>query len=73
MAFTFRRTPAPLSWCWRTAALLLDVATGQPVGATYDKRFGVELYDNSALRSATSWSPRLTLAEVMAATSGDGA
>jgi UDP-glucose 4-epimerase len=51
-------------WLWRSLAGLLDLLQRQPRGASYDRLFGAERYDNHALLEATGWRPSATLASL---------
>lgn len=60
-----RPTPAWLPlFAWRAAAAARDALSGARVGDTYDKLFGTELYDNSALLRDLHWRPRQTVADL---------
>lgn len=61
------------AWCprslWRLGAAVLDRL--QPAGEPYwQKLFGTELYDNSAVLCDTQWRPRLTLGDAIAVAGG---
>ena len=53
-------------WAWRLAANLLDQLGGRSGEATFDKLFGTELYDNSAVSMAMNWHPVGRLPETAA-------
>jgi nucleoside-diphosphate-sugar epimerase len=52
-------------WGWRLGAWLLDRARREAGESTWDKLFGTERYDNSALVTATGWRPSYTLQDLV--------
>ena len=52
-------------WAWWLGAQVLDMASGQQSGSTYEKLFGTELYSNAAVLADTDWRPRVTLEHVI--------
>ncbi len=53
-------------WAWRLLADVVDKLRGRSGGATFDKLFGTELYDNSAVTMAMNWRPVGRLPETAA-------
>ena len=52
-------------WAWWLGAQVLDMASGQQSGSTYEKLFGTELYSSAAVLADTDWAPRVMLEHVI--------
>ena len=52
-------------WAWWLGAQVLDMASGQQSGSTYEKLFGTELYSSAAVLADTNWTPRVMLEHVI--------
>ncbi|MDG2045881.1 MAG: NAD-dependent epimerase/dehydratase family protein [Halioglobus sp.] len=52
-------------WAWSLGARMLDMASGQQSGSSYEKLFGTELYNNTAVIGDTDWAPRVMLEHVI--------
>lgn len=57
-----------LAWlpkpCWKLACTVLDLLRRQPVEGAYQKLFGTELYDSSAIQQSLAWRPQQRFADV---------